>query len=86
MRALILALVVLPVAAQAQSNYDRHGNYIIRTPQIDTVITPNGTYTTTPLNPQHPWAGSSTVGPGTFCTTTPSNPVHPWAGSTTICR
>ena len=87
---LALALLALPATAHAQygtpSNYDRHGNYIIRPPSISTTITPNGTYTTAPINPQHPWAGSTTTGPGVFCTTTPNVPTAPAYGSTTVCR
>lgn len=87
---LAAALLIAPMAAQANylgPNYDSHGNYIIRTPRIDTVITPQGVYTTTPVNPQHPWEGSTTMGPnGTFCATSPVNPVHPSYGSTTTCN
>jgi hypothetical protein len=87
---IFLTMLASPFAAQANylgPNYDAHGLYIVRPPSVSTVITPQGTWTTTPTNPQHPWEGSTTVGPnGSFCTTTPNNVVHPSYGSTTICR
>lgn len=79
-----LALIAMPIAAQANylgPNYGPGGQYIIRTPRTDTVITPQGMYTTTPINPQRPWAGSMTTEPGVFCTT------HPNAmGRVTVCH